>query len=124
MVAEGVDPQVAQDWLTVRKEKRLALTPTAWDDTKAEAKKAAMSVADAVRTSVINSWGGFRASWLELPDTKRAGAIAAWHETAGGIKAKGAELGIPYTSEDECKPWPQYAARVFKAAGHYPRAAA
>lgn len=51
-------------------------------------------------------------------------AQTEWYETAGGIKAKGAELGMPYTSEDECKPWQQYAARVFKAAGHSPRAAA
>lgn len=41
----------------------------------------------------------------------------AWHETAGGIKAKGVELGIPYTGADECKPFVAYRARVFMAAG-------
>ena len=40
-----------------------------------------------------------------------------WHETAGGIKTKGAELGIAYTSDDGCRPFAAYRARVFKAAG-------
>ncbi len=43
----------------------------------------------------------------------------AWHETAGGVKAKGAEMGIPYTSEDECKPWPDYARRVLRAVAQH-----
>lgn len=47
-----------------------------------------------------------------------------WHETQGGIKAKGADLGVPYTREDECHPFDRYKAKVFKAAGHSPRAAA
>lgn len=37
---------------------------------------------------------------------------AEWHETAGGIKARGAELGIPYTRDDECQPFGAYKQRV------------
>lgn len=59
--------------------------------------------------------------WMAVADTSE---VAEWHETMGGIKGKGKELGIPYTSDDECKPWAQYAARVFSATGHSPRAAA
>lgn len=59
------------------------------------------------------------------PDGGEPGAsVQQWHETAGGIKAKGKELGMPYTSEDECRPFDQYRARVYSAAGHSPRAAA
>jgi len=64
LVAEGVDPQAAADWLTLRKAKRLPLTPTAWTDTKAEAAKAGMTPAQAVSAAVSNNWAGFKASWL------------------------------------------------------------
>jgi hypothetical protein len=47
-----------------------------------------------------------------------------WYETAGGIKAKGDELGMPYTREDECRPFDVYKARVLAKAGESPRAAA
>lgn len=47
-----------------------------------------------------------------------------WYETAGGIKTKGAELGIPYTRDDDCREFGVYKARVFAAAKHSPRAAA
>lgn len=35
-----------------------------------------------------------------------------WHETAGGVKARGAELGMPYTRDDECQPFAVYKRRV------------
>ncbi|MBJ9926599.1 hypothetical protein I7825_33195, partial [Burkholderia cenocepacia] len=63
----GVPPEIAKDWLAVRKTKRLAPTVTAFDDAKAEADKAGISMADAVRTCVIRGWGGFNASWLSEP---------------------------------------------------------
>jgi hypothetical protein len=43
-----------------------------------------------------------------------------WHESAGGIKAKGEELGIPYTRADECRLFESYKERVFRAAGMEP----
>lgn len=64
LVAEGVDPQHAADWLRVRKDKRAPLTRTAWDEVKAEAVKAGLSPAQAVKTSAVNSWQGFKAKWL------------------------------------------------------------
>ncbi|WP_175783103.1 hypothetical protein [Burkholderia anthina] len=60
----GVPPEIVKDWLAVRKTKRMAPTVTAFDDAKAEADKAGISMAEAVRTCVIRGWGGFNASWL------------------------------------------------------------
>ncbi|CAJ3303494.1 Replication protein 15 [Burkholderia pseudomallei] len=60
----GVPSDIAKDWLAVRKAKRLAPTATAFDDTKAEADKAGISMAEALRTCVIRGWGGFKAEWL------------------------------------------------------------
>lgn len=69
LAADGVDRQHATDWLAVRKAKHLPLTPTAWADAKAEAKKAGLSIAEAVKASAANGWGGFRASWLAGRDS-------------------------------------------------------
>ena len=63
LVAEGVERQHAEDWLKVRTAKRAPLTPTAWDDVKAEAAKAGITPGDAVKVSATNSWQGFKATW-------------------------------------------------------------
>ena len=63
LLALGVDAQVAADWLAVRKAKRAALTQTALDGMVAEAHKAGISVAQAVRICAARGWQGFRASW-------------------------------------------------------------
>lgn len=77
LIAEGVDEQSATDWLTNRKAKDLPLTPTAWKQAKAEAAKAGMSVAEAIRTAAGNGWGGFKASWVDNQKSvdRFAGAI-------------------------------------------------
>jgi len=63
LIAEGVDPQHAKDWLKVRKAKNLPLTQTAWDGTKLEAEKAGLTPAAAVKFSTEHAWAGFKASW-------------------------------------------------------------
>lgn len=63
LVAEGVDKQTAVDWLTLRKAKRLPLTQTAWEDTKAEGVKVGLDPAGTVAFAVKSNWAGFKASW-------------------------------------------------------------
>lgn len=63
MVSEGVDPQNAADWLVARRAKNLPLTPTAWQQTKAEAAKAGLTLRDAIKAAAGNGWAGFKASW-------------------------------------------------------------
>lgn len=81
LVAEGVEQQHAEDWLTVRKAKRAPLTRAAWEDVKAEAVKAAIAPADAVRIAASNSWQGFKASWLA--PVKNASVSTARQRTSG-----------------------------------------
>ena len=69
LVEEGVLLQHATDWLAVRQKKDLPLTLTAWDEVKAQAEKAGMTAAEAVRTAAANAWGGFRHSWLHEAPT-------------------------------------------------------
>lgn len=63
LVAEGVERQHAEDWLKVRKDKKLPLTQTAWEGMKDEAAKAGLSIAEAVKVSALQSWAGFKATW-------------------------------------------------------------
>lgn len=64
LVSLGVDPRVARDWLRLRKEKRLAPTETAFEGVMEEAKKAGISMNDALLTCCKRGWGGFEAKWL------------------------------------------------------------
>jgi hypothetical protein len=133
LVADGVQQQHATDWLAIRKEKNLPLTLTAWEETKAEAVKAGMSIDEAIRYSTVRSRGGFRAAWIAqdsaAPNGARpaAGAPAStdWWDSTEGIKAKGVELGLPAWDYDraqlgQCEQWPSYRNRVFAAAGPGP----
>jgi hypothetical protein len=77
MEAEGVNPQHAADWLVVRKTKDSPLTPTAWEQTKAEAVKAGLTIGAAIQTAAANGWAGFKASWLAQAEAPRGQAPAA-----------------------------------------------
>jgi uncharacterized protein YdaU (DUF1376 family) len=76
LVTEGIDKQSADDWLTLRKAKRLPLTPTAWDDTKAEGAKVGLTPAQTVAHAVRSNWAGFKASWYVKDNAPGAAASA------------------------------------------------
>lgn len=122
LVAEGVDRQVAEDWLKVRKVKELPLTPTAWEGVKLEAKKAGVSVGEAVRISAENSWAGFKASWHEKMKAEAGGAAGArddleFLKSWPGILAKGNALGL---KQEPGELAPHFKLRVMKAANLTP----
>lgn len=84
LVAEGIDPQIAADWLIVRATKKAKLTGTAWSGVKREAKKAGMPPSSAVEMAAENNWAGFKASWVERPDTK---IPRSWKDTGTNTTA-------------------------------------
>ena len=65
LLALGVEKQVVDDWLAIRKAKRQTLTLTALEQTKREAEKAGVTLNDAIKFSVQNSWAGFKATWMQ-----------------------------------------------------------
>jgi hypothetical protein len=71
LVDLGVERQHAEDWFKVRKDKRLPLTRTAWDEVLNQADQAHLTIAEAVAYAAANSWGGFKAAWLARADTVR-----------------------------------------------------
>jgi hypothetical protein len=75
LLADGVDPQHATDWLRVRREKRRPLTQTAWDLVKAEAGKCGMTPDAAVKRAVEEGWAGFKADWISVANAPPGGSM-------------------------------------------------
>lgn len=64
LLSLGVSETVCKDWLTLRKQKRAAVTPTAISGIQREAGKAKVSLQAALQTCCERGWQGFRAEWL------------------------------------------------------------
>ena len=60
----GVNDQIIDDWLILRKTKRAAVTATAVDGIEREAGKAGMSLGDALKLCCEQGWQGFKADWV------------------------------------------------------------
>ena len=106
LVAEGVDPAVAEDWFRVRKAKRAPLTRTAWEAIKREAAKAKLTPGAAVRLATERNWQGFNAEWVQnktpMPTTA-ADVKKPRSETCSAIgcarRSTASRSGIWYCSE-------------------------
>ena len=65
LIAIGVERKIAEEWLKVRKNKKLTQTETAFRKTKAEIDKSGRNATDCITLCVERSWGGFKAEWVE-----------------------------------------------------------
>lgn len=72
LLSLGVDKEVLDDWLTVRKKKKASNTKTALKSLLTEIKKSGLMVNDAIEYAASKSWSGFKASWYfnENPQTQ------------------------------------------------------
>ena len=61
----GVSPQVAEDWLKVRKAKKAANTETAFKRIQEEIELSGLSADECITIAVERSWQGFKAEWLK-----------------------------------------------------------
>jgi len=60
----GVDKDVLDDWLIVRKSKKSSNTQTAFTAIFNEVTKSGLSFADAIKFSAENGWSGFKIDWV------------------------------------------------------------
>lgn len=60
----GVDEKIAADWITLRKQKKAAITETAVNGILLEAEKAGYSLETALRVCCERGWAGFKAEWV------------------------------------------------------------
>ena len=65
LIAIGVERKIAEEWIKVRKNKKLTQTETAFRKTKAEIDKSGRNANDCITLCVERSWGGFKAEWIE-----------------------------------------------------------
>ena len=65
LIGIGVQPETADAWLLVRKNKRATNTQIAFDAIAKEIRKTGKSADECIRLAVIQSWAGFKAAWME-----------------------------------------------------------
>lgn len=90
LVERGVSEQQADDWLTLRKAKRLPATLTALDGVEAEANKAGIELPKAIAECCLRGWGGFKAEWF-MRDQTPAGKAQSRH---GDFSSKDYRAGV------------------------------
>jgi uncharacterized protein YdaU (DUF1376 family) len=64
LMALGISKKSANDWLRIRKAKKLVFTDDALELFKSECLKAGITASEAVKICNQESWGGFKAEWL------------------------------------------------------------
>lgn len=65
LLSIGVERKIAEEWIKVRKNKKLTQTETAFLKTKSEIDKSGRNANDCITLCVERSWGGFKAEWIE-----------------------------------------------------------
>lgn len=71
LIEIGVTPEVADDWMQVRKAKRASNTETAFKRIKNEIDKSGLSANECITIAVARSWQGFQADWLSNQQRSR-----------------------------------------------------
>lgn len=102
LLSAGVEPEVADAWMQVRKAKKAVNTEIAWkaiSNQIARAEKIGKTANECIRVAVEKSWSGFNTDWLEdFPSkgtpSRRAGAPVRRNNTED-LLALGAEMFGP-----------------------------
>lgn len=71
LIEIGVSPEVAEDWMQVRKTKRASNTETAFRRIKNEIDKSGLSANECITIAVARSWQGFQADWVTSQQRSR-----------------------------------------------------
>ena len=103
LLSAGVENQIAKDWLSIRKTKRLPLTETAFDSISKKILGAGLTMNAGIKICVEQGWAGFSADWLSsVPELKVSGPFVHWFDTEEatyerarkeGVSTEGVDLG-------------------------------
>lgn len=91
LVERGVSEQQADDWLTLRKAKRLPATITALEGVESESKRAGLEFTAAIAECCLRGWGGFKAEWLARDAMQKQSAAPSKH---GDFSSKNYREGV------------------------------
>ena len=72
LIELGVSPEVADDWMQVRKAKRASNTETAFKRIKNEIDRSGLSANECITIAVARSWQGFQADWVANQQRSRS----------------------------------------------------
>lgn len=84
LLALGVDKDILDDWLIVRKNKKASNTKTAFKSLITEITKSGLMVNDAIEYAAGKSWSGFKAQWYL---NEQSNGQANTGKTAGNLSA-------------------------------------
>lgn len=116
LIAAGVDDQIADDWLMLRKQRRAPATKTAIERIATQAKEAGWSLNEALGECCENGWQGFKAEWVKkrAVEQQKAQAASLWYMSSSGIEEKARELGVAQCVGEH---FIQFRERVYACAG-------
>jgi hypothetical protein len=91
----GVENQIAKDWLSIRKIKRLPLTPTAFESISKKIAGAGLTMNAGIKICVEQGWAGFSADWLAtVPELKLRGPHVNWYDTEEATHERARREGV------------------------------
>ena len=91
----GVENQIAKDWLSIRKTKRLPLTETAFNAISKKILSAGLTINAGIKICVENGWAGFSSDWLTtVPELKTVGPYVHWWDTKEATHQKARKEGV------------------------------
>lgn len=90
----GVSDTVFNDYLKIRKAQKKPWTSTAQKLMENEAKKAGISLQDAMEICCARGWIGFKAEWASKDSVSQKSDDKSWQFSNQGIEAKAKELGV------------------------------
>ncbi len=61
----GVEIEILDDWLEVRKKKKATNSKTAFDGIKSQIDLSGLTANECIKISAVNSWAGFKTEWLK-----------------------------------------------------------
>lgn len=76
LIEIGVSPEVAEDWMQVRKAVKATSTETAFNRIKHEIEKSGLSANECITIAVSRSWRGFQADWVTNMRQRPAGRVS------------------------------------------------
>ena len=76
LIEIGVSPEVAEDWMQVRKAAKATNTETAFNRIKHEIEKSGLSANECITIAVSRSWRGFQADWVINMRQRPAGRVS------------------------------------------------
>lgn len=90
----GVSESVWNDFLTLRKTKKMAVTLTALRGITREAEKANKPLEEVLAICCERGWGGFKAEWILESKSAHGNKNQEWRNNDSLMMAKASELGL------------------------------